>query len=247
MTSRADFSEFCKQCVRETNRQGRDYLDEHLLRFWNTFRVCERLIDTGGTMISVGAGSAYVEHALAHFKRVAVTVIDYPAAIEVHRRDYARSHFTTIPHDLTRPLELPAKFDLALSSEIIEHLPQEPQRHIALLSQWLKHENGHRSHLVLTTPNFANLRNVMRLALMKPIMPPAGAVFGEVCYENEGVHRREYVPSEIASAIEDCGLRHVSTIFTENGLPSTPKERLFALASTLSSRLSQTMILVGRS
>jgi 2-polyprenyl-3-methyl-5-hydroxy-6-metoxy-1,4-benzoquinol methylase len=245
MTSQADFLEVCRRCVPESGRQGADYLDEHVLRFWTTFRVCERLIEDGASMISVGAGSAYVEHAIAHFKRASVTVIDFPEAIAAHAHDYARSNFKTIAHDLTQPIELPAAFDLALSCEIIEHLPQAPEKHLAMLSSWLK--QGERpGRLVVTTPNLANLRNVMRLALMKPILAPPERFFGEVCYENEHVHRREYVPCEIASAFAECGLTHTHTYFTENSRPATLKDRLFALASKVSGRFSQTMILVGQ-
>lgn len=245
MVSQAEFLKVCKQCVSQTGRQGSSYLAEHLLRLWTTYRVCEQFLDVGSSMISVGAGSAYVEHAIAHFKGVSVTVVDFPEAIEASARDYERSNFKMIAHDLTRPFELQEKFDLALSCEIIEHIPEDPQKHIALLSAWLK-DGDSRGHIVVTTPNLANLRTVMRLVTMKPIMPPARTFFGAVSYENEGVHRREYVPSEIVAAFAECGLTHRQTFFTENGMPSSAKQRLFALAAKLSSRFAQTMILVAQ-
>ncbi|MET0385791.1 MAG: methyltransferase domain-containing protein [Polyangiales bacterium] len=245
MTSRADFLAFCRKCVEQNGRQGRDYLDHHALRFWSTYRVCERLIGPGSALLSVGAGSAYVEHALVRFRGVAVTVVDFPSAIAAHAAEYRKSHFNTIAHDLTKPLELEERFTLALSAEIIEHIPQEPQKHIAQLAQLLA-AGARPGHLVVTTPNLANLRNLMRLVCMQPIMPPAHKFFGDVCYENEDVHRREYVPSEIRAAFLACGLTHRGTHYTENALVSGTKKRLFASAAKLAPRFAQTMILVGR-
>ncbi|WP_427912363.1 class I SAM-dependent methyltransferase [Ramlibacter sp. MMS24-I3-19] len=243
--NKTEFFEVCTTCVPQASRQGGDYLDEHRMRLWSTFKVCEELLQPGDSIISVGAGSAYVEHALHRAKKVQVTVVDFPEAIQAHAKEYARSEFRTVAADLTRPLDIPPRFDLALSCEIIEHIPRDPQLHISLLAGFLAPASP-RGYMVVTTPNFGNVRNIVKLAMMRPIMPPASRVFGDVCYENEGVHRREYLPSEIISCMDKAGLRHIHTYYTENEEAHSLKNRVGSVASKIAGRFAQTMIVVGR-
>lgn len=219
---RSDFLSLCREFV-DDGRQGEEYICAHEERLWNTFKVCRDSIPDGGKIISVGAGSAYIEHALHRFKNADITVVDFPEAIDYHRKYYARSNFKTIGCDLSKPWGCEEKFDLALSSSIIQHIPRPPYEHVLMLSALLK-KNG---KLVINTPNFANIRNVIRLILMRPIMQSPEKVFGEISFENEGVHRREYVPLEIYDAMKRCGLRVAETHYTENKRVESLKDYFF--------------------
>ena len=116
-----DRRSFIDHCVAASGRLGyrnqdRDYLAEHEQRFYATWRLCRWLVTPGRSLLSIGAGGAFVESALAA-DGTEVTVVDFPEA----------------------------------------------------------------------------------MALMRPLLPPAERAFGPVSFENEGVHRREYMPSEIRS------------------------------------------------
>jgi 2-polyprenyl-3-methyl-5-hydroxy-6-metoxy-1,4-benzoquinol methylase len=240
--SYAAFMEVCHRSFAQDGRQGGDYFRSHEQRFWNTYRICQRLVRPGDSLISVGAGSAYIEHALHKLDGVKVTVVDFPEAIESHRREYEASGFTMVGQDLTQPMQIEERFNFALSCEIVEHIPEDPQKHVNALSAVL----AKTGHLVLTTPNLGNLRVLLRLALMRPILPDPSASFGPVSYENEGVHRREYMPQEIFQCYSRAGLKHAGIYFTDNATSKTPKDRLLGVASALVPRFAQSMILVGQ-
>ena len=236
------FLRFCREIIPADARQGEHYLEEHSSRLFQTYRVCSSLLPLGSSLISVGAGSAYVEHALSKIHGIHVTVVDFPEAIQAHRSEYDRSNFKAYGFDLTRPEDIPERYDLALSCEIIEHIPAAPQKHLSLLKSWLK-ENG---HIVVTTPNLAHLGNIVALLRMAPIMPPAEQFFSPVGFENEGVHRREYVPREIIQAFTALSFDHKETIFTNNHPPQSKKDYVKSIAGLLRARFRQTMILVAQ-
>lgn len=220
--NKARFVEFCSDFL-DSSRQGEEYLRAHEERLWKIFDICRANIRDGAKIISVGAGSAYIEHALHHFSHAEVTVVDFPEAIECHQTHYAKSGFITIGCDLSESFVCKDRYDLALSSSVVQHLTRAPYEHILMLSNVLD-RNG---KIVLNTPNFANIRNVLRLFMMQPILQPPERTFGEVSYENEGIQRREYVPIEIHDAIRRCGLEVVKTYYSENGSLQSFKDYLF--------------------
>lgn len=220
--SKTEFFAFCWDFL-DSSRQGEEYLRAHDERLWKIFDICRANVGDGAKVISVGAGSAYIEHALHHFTHADVTVVDFPEAIECHREHYARSNFRTIGCDLSVSLVCDDLYDLALSSSVVQHIPRSPYEHIRMLSDVLD-SNG---KFVLNTPNFANIRNVFRLLMMQPIIQAPEKTFGEVSYENEAIQRREYVPIEIHDAIRRCGLDVVKTYYSENGSLQSFKDYVF--------------------
>jgi len=240
-----EFSSLCASDARQMNRHGEEYLAQHIGRFYETFRACSGLIPRGAKLLSVGAGGAYVETQLKRFYGAEITVADYPEAVEALQGDYSRHGFATLGIDLTadRGLPLPETFDAALSLEVIEHLPIPPRCHLRALYDVLKPGGC----LVLTTPNGAHLPNVVRLLRGKPILPDAELAFSPASYDNEHVHRREYVAGEIIDAMTRAGFAHERTHYltgrrrTGFGL-GRQLRRLYGLVP----HLKKIMLLVGR-
>jgi 2-polyprenyl-3-methyl-5-hydroxy-6-metoxy-1,4-benzoquinol methylase len=201
----------CRQSVKLNDRQGEEFLTYHTVRFHCTYRLCYGLLQRGGSLLSVGTGSAYVEAVLASELQARVIAVDFPAAIELHRRLYGANNFTSVAVDLSLDeLQLPIEpCDMVLSTEILEHIPEAPARHFRKLLPYLK-PNG---YLVVTTPNLGSLEQILSLWRMLPIMDPPERTFAPVSFENEGTHRREYMPCEIIDSMTECGLEHLATHF----------------------------------
>lgn len=209
MSPIASFDQFRReiQQLPPQDRQGGEYLGQHLVRFYDTYKFILRHYGAPRRMASFGAGSAYVEAALARLHQVQVIVFDFPAALEHHAGLYDLLGFERVAVDLSEADVGPAAgepVDLALFAEIIEHVPTPPSAQFATNLRRL----GACVPLVVTTPNSSSLRHLMKLLFMKPLLPAAEHTFGEVCYENEGYHRREYVPAELRDAFAAVG-QHV--------------------------------------
>lgn len=240
------FSSECLAEARHMSRHGEAYARTGLGRFYETFRICAEYITPGARVLSVGAGGAHVEKALQRSFDAQVTVIEFPQAVDAHREDYAKHGFRTVGLDLARQWRLDDRepFDLALSLEVLEHLPVAPRDHIAAVAKRLR-PGG---HLVLSTPNLARLTSVARLLAGRPILHDPELVFRSTSYECEHVHRREYVAAEVVRAIRQVGLSAVRThyIFADGGRATDPRAWAMRLLSTLNPRFRNIMLFVAR-
>lgn len=218
------------------------YLSYHAERFYRTYEVCLGLLQSGGSLLSVGTGRAFVEAVLASERQVQVVAVDFPAGIELRRRHYDANHFVSLAADLSLDdLDLPIEpCDMVLSAEVVEHIPAPPSLHLRKLVRYLK--SG--GHLVMTTPNLGSLNHIVSLLRMQPILPPPEETFAPVSFENEGIHRREYVPCEIIEPMDKYGLVHLYTHFI-----GFNRERVTGVRSALRRvipRFRDGMIIVGR-
>lgn len=244
-----DFNKFFALCAAEAQlmtRHGEEYLKDQIVRLYETFKICSELIPLRAKILSVGAGGAYVEKLLKDFYGAEVTVIEFPEAVESHREDYARHGFHAISLNLTTDwqLQTPHLFDMAFSFEVVEHLSVSPYQHIKSLSDNLK--SG--AYLVLSTPNLACLHSIIRLLRGQPILSDAQLTFLPSSYENERIHRREYVASEIVGAMTQAGLTHLKTYYTFSAKPNYPslKGQVARLFYALNPRFKPIMLLVAR-
>jgi len=203
------FLAFCTEEGRRMTRHAAEYQDNSARRNFRTFEICAELTEPDSRILSAGAGGAYVEKLLAQIFRARVTVVEFPEAIRAHQAEYDRFGFRTIGGDLTTDWQTGTTepYDLALSFEVLEHLPISPYQHIGALSKHLR-PGG---HLVMSTPNFSRLPNVLRLMCGRPLMPDARLTLQATSYDQEHVHRREYVASELVDAVTQAGLTHVKT------------------------------------
>jgi 2-polyprenyl-3-methyl-5-hydroxy-6-metoxy-1,4-benzoquinol methylase len=221
------FGGFTSECRRLLQHQEADwtldYLEAHAVRLYRTYRFCASLPETR-SLLSIGAGSALIEAVLGQ-AGVEISVVDFPAMIQAKERFYSSMGFRMLPADLsvTDDLSVFGQFDVVLASEIIEHIPAPPSVQIG---RWAK-AVGAGGRIVITTPNLGSVSHLSRLLFMRPLLGPPEASFGDVGIENEGVHRREYMPSEITAALAASGLRVERVEFTANRRPRSPKEWIF--------------------
>lgn len=206
-----DYKAFCRACIDDIERQERqerDYFESQSRRLYVTFRRAVELLKPGESVLSIGAGSAYVEAQLADCLNVDVAVVDFPEAIADHRSHYDHYGFETIGCDLSEPDPLPAdcSFDLGMSCEVVEHVPEPPSNHLGKLDTALTEDAA----VLLTTPNVARAGNVVRLLAGESLLPDPERFFAPVGVKNEGVHRREYTADEIEMAMHRTGFDDVS-------------------------------------
>ena len=204
MLSYKDFMNIAKNSPAEKNRP-RDYLHTHALRFYETYKLCGSMISCDSSILSVGAGRAFVELVLAQEFGVNVSVFDFEEAIIRNADQYIENNFKTIAGNFLNDTSSlgSEKFDLIMFCEIVEHIPMIPEKQFEKLVEHLK-PNG---YLIVSTPNIASLNSIIKLITGRNIITGAERLFSPVCAENESVHRREYVMEEICMAMHKVGLR----------------------------------------
>jgi hypothetical protein len=233
-----------RELTADLDVQGHGYLRDHAVRFAATYDACRPLLDSSSTLVSIGSGSAYVESLLRADVGCRVVVADFPEAIDTLAPHYRQQGFETVAADLSAPdLDLgiePA--ELLLSGEIVEHLPEPPANHFVKFGRYVI--PGGR--IVVTTPNYGSLNHLLRILFMRPTLPEAKLTFGLVCFENEGVHRREYMPVEIHDALREMGFTPDRTSFTWYHWPLKNSERLLYPPQFLVPRLRPCMVITGK-
>jgi 2-polyprenyl-3-methyl-5-hydroxy-6-metoxy-1,4-benzoquinol methylase len=205
VTSRSDAECLWADAARSLDRQGADYLEDHLDRFRATYRAVAPHVRQGTRILSVGGGSAYVEAALARVAGAEVTIVDFPPAITHYAGHYERMGLRGRGAELTGqslPGLAPGSFEIIMSNEVIEHVPASPRAQLAVLVPLA----AAGARLFVTTPNLPSLRNVLKLAMNRPIGHDPDLVFGPATVDYEWVHRREYAPSEIEDAMRAVGV-----------------------------------------
>ena len=239
-SARRAFLNHCTAVSAKLEHQSGDYLADHAERLYVTWRLCRRLGAEGRSFLSFGAGSAFVESALAA-DGVDITIVDFPEAIMSNAAHYEACGLRTVAADVSKvsPGAL-GQFDVVLAAEILEHVPMAPSQLIRAWSEPLR--AGGR--LILSTPNLGSVSTLLRIIAMRPLLPEPERAFGPVSFENEGVHRREYMPSEINSAFLASGLRPESITYSLNHRPRTLREHAFSAAQVIP-RFRPTMILTA--
>jgi SAM-dependent methyltransferase len=223
--------------------QGEAYLLDHAWRFAATYETMKSLVRSGTKVLSIGAGSAYVESVLRADTDCEITVVDLPECLDALGEYYTTQGLTASAANLMEDqIDLePGAFDIVLSGEFIEHLPEPPSLHFQRFGRFLR-PGG---HFVVTTPNLGSISHILRLMFMRPTLPAPEETFGPVAFENEGVHRREYMPGEIRAGMKSAGLAPRSLAYTWYHWPQKWSERLLLPIQYLISRFRPCMILVG--
>ncbi len=237
------FIQYAKEHSNHLGHQGLKYIDFHAKRFYDTYNICTKLLKNKDSLISIGAGSAIVEKVLAKTLNIDVMVVDFPNAINLNKKYYDALGFNTMSLDLLEDvIELPGNtYDLLLCAEIIEHVPKSPFEQLTKFKDTIK--TGGK--IVITTPNMGSIAHLGKVLLMRPLLPPAEQTFSPVSFENEGVHRREYMACEIISALEKLKFRHLTTKYIYYGTPQRPRNiPLFAIGKIIP-RFRPAMLIVG--
>lgn len=131
--------------------------------------------------------------------------IDHPENVPAYCRFPMQEGIPVIPCDLHHDV-IPYRentFDTVIASEIVEHLLLPPKAFFANLHPVLKPGGK----LIITTPNFASLRNI--LSLIKGDNPtdtfPEKPLAFDKTARDRRVHPREYTVSEIVSSLLPAG------------------------------------------
>jgi SAM-dependent methyltransferase len=191
--------------------ENAQYFSEHKIRFEHTYNKVIQFAKEGSKVLSVGAGAAFVEVALSLNNKFEVTILDFPEMLELNKSIYDKYNFTKVAADITKaePSLRPASFDVILFCEIIEHLPTPPNKVFSAYSGFLKPDGL----MIITTPNLSRLWTIRELIRKRPISPPPDKTFSIVSFENEGIHRREYLSCEIEHELNIAGLQLLETSF----------------------------------
>jgi 2-polyprenyl-3-methyl-5-hydroxy-6-metoxy-1,4-benzoquinol methylase len=241
-----EFRSFCVKNLEGLEHQRESYLDFNLLRLYSIFRIADSIISGGGikTLLSVGAGSAHVEAMLKNRFNLDVTIVDHKECILKNNENFRRNGFSCIGADITKPIPFgkDGAFDMVLSCDVVEHLLVSPKSHIAAFASRIR--PGGR--ILLSTPNFARLGNTVALFRQRPIMAEPEKYFAEPCYENEGVHRREYVKTEITDALDKNGFVNEKTLFIWNNRVPALKRFILGTLHAFIPSVKPVMVFLGR-
>lgn len=149
-------------------------------------------------------------------------------------------------------------FDLVLFLDVIEHLRGSPKKALSSLHAVM----SPRGRFIISTPNFAHLRNRIWMLMGKSTYGQQLADFYEMGEEFEG-HFREYTVQELRKVLEWSGLRPTRIILSNRPLlparekgtayqicqlpPSIRHVPLFAYVylSSLARRLRSTIFAIG--
>jgi len=218
------------------------YFVNHALRFYQTYKACRDLVTTDASILSVGAGPAFVEFVLSRELALNVTVFDFEEAIVRNSHQYATHGFQAISGNFVQDLARLGnkRFDLIIFGEIVEHIPMPPDKQFEILRRHL----NPGGHLVVTTPNIANLYNIRKLVRGKNIIARADRLFSPVCADFESVHRREYVLDEICTAMRSTGLSVTKRKYILLRYPRRAFKALLAFIVFVSLRRWRPMMLV---
>ena len=217
------FSRLCDDDVQwlKTYEGGVEaYVNRHIVRFYHTYITAARLLKPNSRVLSVGGGPSIIERQLRRQFGCQIAVLDAPEVFEnTDDEVYNRDNFRKIGIDLIKPWTLAEEpFDLVFSCEVLEHLTVTPLQHISALAAVLK-PGG---YVVLSTPNLASLRKILGLLRGRPILPKPEDAFSPVIAQNNWVHRREYVASELTSAIAQAGLHLLQVEYIFNRVETHP-------------------------
>jgi len=226
--TKKQFFEFSTTPVRQAHAV--DYLRKSLTRQYETYKLAQSLCSPGSKVLSLGAGGAYPESCLKEKHGADIEVVDFQGMIDKLEPFYERMGFSYTAYDLTKDNWnfRQREYDLVLSCDNIEHLPTSPFSYLKKCFDLIK-SNG---HIVLVTDNFANSRNVVKLLLGKSILPPVTKLLSPVAFENEGIHRREYVYSEIRTAMNEVGFVDLHLQMTWQNRFYDTKQTMLSLIET---------------
>jgi hypothetical protein len=155
------------------------------------------------TLLSIGAGGAFVEKAIKMKYGFKVTILDFPEMIERNRDYYVECGFQCFGVDLTGNWPDLPPVGIILSADNIEHVRSSGQVYL----QNCRHLTLPAGYLVISTDNFGRTRNLYRLLRGRDISPDLGKVLSSTCFDNEGFHRKEFNWLELRQMIIEAGFQ----------------------------------------
>jgi len=159
----------------------------------------------GNRILDVGMAYGFYGVVLKTLFNFEVYGIDHPVNVPVYCRFPIHQGISVLPCDLyfDRIPFSENTFDTAILSDVIEHLLIPAQTIFEKVSTVLKKEG----RLILSTPNFASLENIVSLAKGRNPTAPFSAQtsWEEGIVEDKRTHPREYTLKEIKDALNAAG------------------------------------------
>lgn len=222
--------------VRQEGQEGAElegYLARDWRRFVYTLQLCQ---DVKGRCLEIGAGPYFTTVLLREFTDLSLTLTNYFGVPQAQGEDHIRydsrrgvddgGHTLSYDHFNVEDGRFPypdGHFDLVLFCEVLEHLTHDPLPALREIHRVLKPGGG----LVLTTPNVASARNLLRLFRGDNVHDRYSG------YGPYGRHNREYTLDEVAGLLGHCGFA-VTRGFTANVKDSRAGSRFaYAMARFL--------------
>ncbi|MDW8002920.1 MAG: class I SAM-dependent methyltransferase [Deltaproteobacteria bacterium] len=152
------------------------------------------ILDTGC------GGRALVKFLYAHGFQNVYGFDASPSGIELAKMNYSEISDRFFVHDVYEsklPEWVPSKYDLIVSTEVIEHL-YDPQTYLSNIKKWLA-ENG---YVILTTPYHGYLKNLL-IALLDKHDDHYNPLWA-------GGHIKFFSKSTIAKLVNEAGFQIIS-------------------------------------
>jgi len=208
--------------------EGFEYAVENSGRYADTLHLARGYVGAGTAVVDLGLYPGHLALLLKQKLGAAVTGLSYAHTVSFSSRMHQEG-ITVHEADITRDdPPLPAgSFDVALCTEIIEHLDR-PLPLLVRANRLLRPGGA----LILSTPNHAALK--CRLSLLAG-RPAFGHLFGtrHVYQMSEWVHRREYTAGELRRLLEPVGFQIEATRYSSLKQPPwNPRARLKNLAKS---------------
>jgi 2-polyprenyl-3-methyl-5-hydroxy-6-metoxy-1,4-benzoquinol methylase len=197
--NRAAFESACQASL-----QGREpdaYLQNHKERFYEIAGVIQSIVNSRGRDLAVLDFGVSINSSIlrAAFPELRIAVADLPVKLAQHRQKFIATYEVDLEDDRLVELDLAARFDVIIFSEVVEHIRVSPVHVIRFLLNQLTSGGS----ILITTPNLFSRRRLhnvgRRLSPMDPI---------PINYSHAGDHHfhvRLYSMKELLAAITAAG------------------------------------------
>jgi 2-polyprenyl-3-methyl-5-hydroxy-6-metoxy-1,4-benzoquinol methylase len=201
----------------------------------------------GNKILDVGIAYGLYDVALKRILNVDIYGIDHPVNLKSYCRYPVEKGIPVAACDVqVQSLPYPDDFfDTVIASEIVEHLLMSPLVFFSKLHRVLKPSGK----LIITTPNFASLLNIIQLMRGNNpcgAFPDAEPEKGQKILDLR-VHPREYTPKEIASSLAGAGFRvsEIQTIHQTVGSATNWRFKLFNVFKRLTPNHREKIVALG--
>jgi hypothetical protein len=218
------FERAVKQCIAEignlSDSQAK-YLQLHRERFYEIDCVIQALLrdnedDTSIMDFGLSINSLIIRKL---FPNARMSVVDRPKN-RIPSEKFDQTFIVDLLDDGLESIDVSARFDIIVFSEVIEHVLVHPTKVIKFL---LKHLNPH-GRIILTTPNLFSQNKLQRISQRKnPLQPyPVDYKSADAVH----FHIREYCMSEMLSMIDNAGGNIEAFFYSGCWDPSETRESL---------------------
>lgn len=173
----------------------------------------------GDRCLEIGSKPYTLTLLMKKFRRYELSLTNYSSTGQCPTRDvltlpaYKETHefvsqLCDVEHE---PLPFPsATFEGVLCCELLEHLTVDPLAMLSEIHRVLKPDGW----LILTTPNVANVGNILHLIHGRNVYHPYECIYGPTWR-----HNREYTPCEVTDLLEGTGFVLHQVLIEDSAAP----------------------------